>query len=59
MNQIHLKFQFHVLEKLKPWWNLASRSLITSSCQLTLYPRDLWFTVQESWIDLKIEFEFI
>jgi hypothetical protein len=54
MSQIRLKFGFDELKKFRIWWNLSSRTLITSRCQVTLYPRDLRFTREDSLIDLKI-----
>jgi hypothetical protein len=54
MSQIHLKFGFDALGCFIIEWNLASRTLITSSCQLTLYPRDLGFTMENSLINPKI-----
>jgi hypothetical protein len=54
MSQIHLKFEFDVLGKFEIYWNMARKFLITSSCQINLYPRDLWFTREDSLIDLKV-----
>jgi hypothetical protein len=59
MRQICFKFKFDVLKNFRTWWNLACRTLITSSGLQTLQPRDLWFANQDSWIDLEIEFEII
>jgi hypothetical protein len=54
MSQIHLKFEFDVLGKFEIYWNMARKFLITSSCQINLYPRDLRFTREDSLIDLKV-----
>jgi hypothetical protein len=42
-----LKFGFGVLGKFRIYWNLVTRTPITSSCEITLYPRDLRFKLEK------------
>jgi hypothetical protein len=59
MSQIHLKFEFDVLEMFRNYWNLARELLNTPNCQINLYPRNLRFTKDNFLIDINILFECI